>query len=278
MSSQSKSNESLLAFGEGNAKLGKSTFTFTLPAGVTCPGAEQCLAHVDPHTNKLKDGPKQQFRCFAASTEVAYTTLRNRVRANLSALAAAKTVEAKTILITSSLAAAERRAGAAPERVRVHVGGDFYSEDYFVAWMMAAAKWPETVFYAYTKSIPTWVKYRNIVPENFVLTASVGGKYDHLIDEYQLRHAVVVFHRSEAEAMGIPVDKSDDCAANPSLTKFALQIHGMQPKGSAAAAAIKQAKADKTHHSYSRKRKPKSEQISTAEYASAINTEIPAPI
>ena len=58
-----------LKFAKGNAKLGKNTVIFNLPAGATCPGALLCLSRANRKTGKLTDGPKNQFRCYAASTE-----------------------------------------------------------------------------------------------------------------------------------------------------------------------------------------------------------------
>ena len=39
--------------------------------------------------------------------------------------------------------------------VRLHVSGDFFSQDYFDAWVEVARHRPRTLFYAYTKACPT---------------------------------------------------------------------------------------------------------------------------
>ena len=61
-----------LKFGKGNAKLDKRVVTVRLPAGKTCPGANECksMAVESNGTRSIKDGPKTVFRCFAASQEV----------------------------------------------------------------------------------------------------------------------------------------------------------------------------------------------------------------
>ena len=41
--------------------------------------------------------------------------------------------------------------------VRVHDSGDFFSQEYFDAWLEVARGRPRTRFYAYTKSLPFWV-------------------------------------------------------------------------------------------------------------------------
>jgi hypothetical protein len=76
----------LLKFGEPNAKLKKlakklklKLKTFSLPAGWTCPGAKDCLSRADRTTGKIEDGPDTLFRCFAASGEAVYPSLRKMV-------------------------------------------------------------------------------------------------------------------------------------------------------------------------------------------------------
>ena len=91
--------------------------------------------------------------------------------------------------------------------------------------------------------------------DNFVLTASYGGRDDHLIDDptFNLRSAKVVFSEAEAEKLGLEIDHDDSHAARPSMRDkdFALLIHGTQPKGSEAATALKELKGK---GSYSRKK------------------------
>jgi hypothetical protein len=120
--------------------------------------------------------------------------------------------------------------------VRIHVGGDFFSQAYFDAWLANARKSPETIFYAYTKSLPYWVSRLDDIPSNFILTASRGGRKDEMIQEYGLREAVVVFSVEEAEKLGLEIDH-DDSHAYTNGPSFALLIHGTQPKGSKAASA-----------------------------------------
>jgi hypothetical protein len=63
------------------------------------------------------------------------------------------------------------------------------------------------------------------------MTASYGGKFDHMIDEGLFpRYSKVVHNDEEAEALGLEVDHDDShCFGdNP----FALLVHSTQPKGS----------------------------------------------
>jgi hypothetical protein len=129
--------------------------------------------------------------------------------------------------------------------VRVHTGGDYFSQRYFDAWLEVARKRPRTTFYFYTKSIRYWVARLNEVGDghtpgtvpNFVPTASRGGRDDHLIEAHSLRSARVVYSEAEAESLGLEIDH-DDSHAMRHGKDFSLLIHGSQPAGSEASQAI----------------------------------------
>jgi len=225
---------SLLRFGHGNAKLDVAIFTFSLPAGYTCPFAHDCLSKANRTTGRIHDGPHTQFRCYAASMEIRESIRVSRWH-NLTLLKACKTTEAMTGLILASLTP---YAGF----VRCHCSGDFFSQEYFDAWLAVAHLRPRTLIYAYTKSLSFWVARLDCIPDNFVLTASKGGQHDHLIDEHGLRYAQVVYSEAEAERLGLPIDHDDSHAVRPG-GNFALLIHGTQPAGTEAAKAVAALKA-----------------------------------
>jgi hypothetical protein len=240
----------LLKFGKGNAKLGNTIYTFSIPAGHSCPGACKCLSKADPDTGKIKDGLKNEFRCFAASQEALYPTVRLSRWNNFKNLMLCKengkqSTHKMVELIQKSL---PKKA----EKVRVHVSGDFYIQEYFDAWLQIAKDNPDTVFYAYTKSLKFWIARLSTIPDNLRLTASRGGNFDNLIEKYNLPEVQVVFHPSEAGILEI--DHDDSHAWDPDRTKFALLLHGTQPKGSKAAEAKKVLQAE-GHKGYSRKHK-----------------------
>lgn len=224
---------SKLKFGKGNAKLDgykKPIYTFSLPAGFTCPGAKECKsqAKVDKDGKRyIKDGRDTKFRCFAASQEVQYTPVYEARRHNLNLLRNAKTVAKMSKLISDSLP-------PKAEIIRVHVSGDFFSQTYFNAWIGVAKANPSMIFYAYTKSLP-YVIRNGSIPANFRLTASYGGRYDTLIPSSGLRSATVIY--SEKDANGLPIDK-DDSHAIGTGGSFALLLHGTQPAGTEAASAL----------------------------------------
>lgn len=233
-----------LKFLRGNAKLGREVWTFSLPSGHTCPGACACLAKVDFKTNRLVDGPKQEYRCFSASNEVAFRNTRDARRHNLKLLSRHKTVAALAHALLQDIPAVS---GV----MRVHVAGDFYSQAYFDAWMTVAAKTPHMKFYAYTKSIPFWINWINRnkkLPANFSLTASLGGKFDDLIRPYMIT-AEVVMHPDDAKRK--PIDHDDSHARSPKK-HFALLLHGMQKPGTASGAAMQRMRDEEIKFSYSR--------------------------
>jgi len=134
----------------------------------------------------------------------------------------------------------------------------FFSDDYFYAWTLVARRMGDKLFYAYTKSLTSWRKHyddvRLLVPkDNFVLTASRGGKNDELIDEHDFKCAEVVFSEEEAVEKGLEIDHDDSHAAYGDKS-FALLIHGTQPKGSEASQALQKLRK-KGIGGYSNKRK-----------------------
>jgi hypothetical protein len=220
-----------LYFGLGNAKLSAAIATFALPAGHSCPFANECLSKSDRFTGRITDGPQARFRCFSATNEARATTVRNARWRNWELLQNAKTVQGMADLIQNSLP-------FGITMVRLHVSGDFYNETYFKAWLNVALNNPAITFYAYTKCLGYMVKYKKAIPDNFRITASKGGKLDSLIGKHRLKYAEVVFSTEEARRKGLEIDH-DDSLAIGSKKPFALLLHGGQPKGTVAGEAWK---------------------------------------
>ena len=233
-----------LKFGDPNAKLKKMIKkvglvlkTFTLPAGHTCPAAKDCFSRADRETGKVTDGPDTVFRCFMASAEARSPSLRKLVWHNLELIKEALKRDAQagfenmphtSQLINKSL----------PEKfdiMRVHVGGDYFSKKYLMAWIEVAKRNPDKVFYSYSKSLHLFKQFA--LPENLVLTASRGGKHDDLIDLHGWKEALVVYSEEEAAERGLEIDHDDTHAAFGE-ENFALLIHGTQPAGSMASQAL----------------------------------------
>lgn len=215
----------------GNAKLPVSVATFSLPAGFSCPFAKECLSKANRLTGHIIDGEHCQYRCFAASQECSFPSVRKSRWANFELLKDASTIKAMANLIQQSIP-------YGTSFFRIHVSGDYFNEKYFLAWLNVAMNNPFTVFYGYTKALPWIVKYKKLIPPNFRLTASKGGTHDHLIGKHHLKFAEVVHTELEAKKKGLEIDH-DDSHAMQGNQSFALLLHGTQPEGSLAGEALK---------------------------------------
>jgi hypothetical protein len=213
---------------------------FSLPSGWSCPHAKFCLSKADRITGKITDSPQVEFRCWAASLEARLPNIRANYWNNYDQLRACKTGTEMVDLLLEPLPLATRI-------VRVHVHGDFYSQLYFNSWLEVCRQRPGTHFYAYTKSLPYWVKRLEDIPDNLELNASVGGSRDSLIKEYELKSATVVLHPDIADGLGLPID-TDEWYAALGHEDFALLINGTQPAGSAAGQALR---FNRIHHIHS---------------------------
>jgi hypothetical protein len=259
----SENDCTLLSISKPNSKI--PFYNLNLPAGYTCPFADKCLSKADRETGKIKEGEKgeDEYRCYAASQEAVYSNTRNQRHNNFDLLLSKKTSDEMADLIVDSIQA------EIPMRekiFRIHSSGDFFNLQYLQAWIKVAERMPNIKFYAYTKSIPYWVALKDQIPNNLILTASLGSKHDKLIMDNNLKYSVVVFSNEEAENYVLPkywqeklgrekglVVDHDDHMAYENNEPFALLIHGVQPKGTVAAAALKKLGGIGGISSYSKK-------------------------
>lgn len=244
-------NRPMLTFSKGNAKLGKQTLIFNLPAGKTCPGAMFCKSFAVLNANgkrSIQDGEHTIFRCFAASSEVQYDAVFENRASNLQMVVDAIKHGIAADLIHNSIQESRTRN---TKLVRIHESGDFFSGAYLDAWIEVAHRNPDLKFYCYSKSLQLFLNFK--MPANFFMTASYGGKFDYLIDEgYFPRYSKVVMNDADAEALGLEVDHDDShCFGDK---PFALLVHGTQPKGSNWGAAIRERRKNKQFSGYSKKK------------------------
>lgn len=177
------------------------TWEFSLPAGATCPFAKECKVIVGEHSGKFLND-SQSFRCYAASAE-RFPSARNSRWRNYRAVLSG---------IMPDLSGCTH--------VRIHMAGDFFSQEYFDKWLSVCWSHRKTMFWAFTKSLPFWIARLDYIPPNLNLTASFGGVYDHLIGKYGLKHATVYKNITDVPH-GVPVDTNDIYAAN-GQNSFAL--------------------------------------------------------
>ena len=212
-----------LKFSRGNAKLKKDTAIFSLPAGHTCPAAMLCKSMSNRITGKLTDGKDNVFRCYAATGENFFKNVRKSRWNNFEALKSLN-LSGMINLIETSLP----RKGI--KLVRIHSSGDFFSQTYFDAWLQVAIQNPNIIFYGYTKSLPFWVARLDDIPKNFRLVASKGGRFDSLIQEFNLKSVLVVDSLKEARDKKLSLDH-DDTHVWKGKKSFAILLHGTQPAG-----------------------------------------------
>lgn len=114
-----------LSFGEGNRKIG-DVFSFSLPSGITCPGQSAwCQKHCNmQRLEKLRPNCRASYsRNFKLSQNPEYFQ--------------------KIVM------------GVLPRILpcmRIHVSGDFWSADYIQSWITICKAFPQTQFWAYTRS------------------------------------------------------------------------------------------------------------------------------
>jgi hypothetical protein len=110
----------------GNSKLGRRVYTFSLPAGGTCPGQSPLCA----------------ANCYAGAGHF----LRGSVQA----------VYRRNLRMSRRADFVERVVGEIRDRrvrlLRLHVSGDLYSVEYAAKWVEIAGGCPETRIWAYTRS------------------------------------------------------------------------------------------------------------------------------
>ena len=108
--------------------------------------------------------------------------------------------------------------------LRLHSSGDFFNQEYFDRWLEIVSAFPNIIFYAYTKSLP-YIRW-DVLPDNFIIIQSFGGRLDDKID-LNKKHAKV-FPTKEAliKAGYIDGSKSDCVAIDPDVIHIGLVAHG----------------------------------------------------
>lgn len=109
---------------------------------------------------------------------------------------------------------ARRRPPGKPLIVRIHDAGDFFSDDYTLAWVRIARRCPDVIFYAYTKQVE---RFKRLVepcqPGNLLWVYSYGGREDHLIDPDRDRVADVFPDLEAIAAAGWHSQEASDLLA-----------------------------------------------------------------
>ena len=233
----------ILKMSKGNAKLSKDTLILSISAGITCPGSNNCKAWVTLKDDKrvLNRGSESMFTCFAASEELRYPNVFKSRKYNydlINSYVIKKDLKGLTDLINRSIQSNRKNI----TKIRIHESGDFYHPLYLKAWLNVAKLNKDLKFYCYSKSLKFFLEV--LLPNNFYMVASYGGRYDHLIDTgYFPKYSKVVFSEDKAKKLNLKIDKDDSlCFDNK---PFALLLHGMQEKNTASAIALIEIKRNK---------------------------------
>lgn len=225
--------DQLVRFTHGNSKLPTSTMILSFPAGHTCPGARDCLTRVPRHGGPAWTTSDLQFACYAASQERYRATVRDLRWRNFDLLAPLNYGAIWRHLVT----AAFQQQRSYTKRIRFFESGDAWSRDMAHAIVLFAETVRPKTVYLYTKALPFWIGLS--IPSNLRITASWGGRYDELIQSGHFpRSARVVQDVATARNLGLPLDFDDSFAYAEEPVHFAHLVHGWQPAGSPAAAAI----------------------------------------
>ncbi len=122
-------------------------------------------------------------------------------------LALTKRPEGFTI-IGDEISRLERNAIRRSKRlaIRIHTEGDFYDISYACSWIETARRFPNVLFYAYTKSHKMLSSIHHI-PANLNIIASEGGKHDALLSSWSGPVARVVDEYSGFNLQGSDDDK-----------------------------------------------------------------------
>lgn len=95
--------------------------------------------------------------------------------------------------------------------MRIHDSGDFFADWYLDLWVRIADRFPDVLFYAYTKEV-AMLKGRTL-PDNMRVLFSTGGLQDHMIDPDTDRHADVFPDTESLEAAGYTSQDASDLLA-----------------------------------------------------------------
>lgn len=110
------------------------------------------------------------------------------------------------------------------QTIRVHDSGDFFSQEYLDIWLRTILKYPEMLFYCYTKSLHLDWSHK---PDNFTVVQSCGGKLDHLID-LEKPHSRIFATNEDRVRAGYVDGNVDDGPAMRGEIKIGLVYHGQR--------------------------------------------------
>lgn len=152
---------------KGNMKIKGSVLTYSMPPISTCPNHSRCAK-----------------TCFALKAMRAYPSARHAWEVNEKL--AREQLHLLEVLLVAQIeeALGTKKAKEHGLYVRIHVSGDFFSQDYLNMWVRVASRFPEVRFWAYTK-VAHLLDFSQ-VPENLnVINSFIEGKFlNYGVEDY----------------------------------------------------------------------------------------------
>ena len=189
----------------GNAKLVTDSIAyFSLPAGLSCPGADTCnsqsFCYAQNGNYARMNVIKKQLNNYFASQKESFVYLMVDRISNLSGKV---------------------------KFIRIHDSGDFYNKSYVAKWteIIEECSMFDVRFYAYTKSYAALDLSCLWNLENINLIQSEGSKDDSTID-YSKPHARIFPSVEDLKVAGYEDASKSDFPAALGETKIGLVIHG----------------------------------------------------
>jgi hypothetical protein len=189
-----------------NTKMKKSSdkiFNFGIPAYKSNTGLKTC-----PFAGTCAKG------CYAQMSSYTWKPVKNAYEFRL-----AQTLKDDFVNVLDSEIKKRKI-----KKIRIHDSGDFYSREYLNKWLKIIDLNPDTMFYAYTKSIPLF-KAISSLPKNFEIIYSYGGLKDNMIDVNKDKHARVFLNENDLKSSGY-LDCSNDDNLIFNTNKVGLVYHG----------------------------------------------------
>lgn len=196
-------------------KTGTVIFNFGIPAFrsdtglITCPNAKNCVAG-----------------CYARSGTYRFSVAVKAYEKRLAVTLSDNFVQ----VMSSAIQLKKIEAGKKSLFIRIHDSGDFYNEVYLKKWIDIINNNPSVQFYAYTKQVAMFKKFKalGLIPDNFTTIFSLGGKQDHLIDVNTDRHAKVYSSSRKLDKGYINATNNDLFAISKTTHKVGLVYHGVK--------------------------------------------------
>lgn len=186
----------------GNTKLSaEGAFNFGIPAGKTCPAKGTCAAG-----------------CYAIQGFFSLLAVKAAQERRL------ELSKGNTFISVISSELKKRKI----TKLRIHDSGDFYSLEYLNKWLAIIQDNPSVKFHAYTKMIPLFAG--RILPSNFTVIYSFGGKFDAMINTAKDRHSQVFSSLKDLRKSKYANASKKDSVASGKNNKIGLVYHGAKSK------------------------------------------------